>query len=80
MAQNYERYEKWKCSSCGEEHEDEQDAIDCCSPYYEEGFRCEVCNTEYEIDEEEDAEKCCKDEVLDLIDEVEKLRDERNKS
>ena len=41
----------YECPICGEEHEDEEDAEECCQ------YRCVECGELYEI--EEGAENCC---------------------
>ena len=53
-AQDYE--DVYICPICGEEHTDEQDALECCQDVYE----CPICGEQY--DNEEDAESCCYEE------------------
>jgi hypothetical protein len=47
--------EKWVCDECGEEHDDEDRADECCKETYE----CPCCGTEH--DNEDSAELCCKE-------------------
>ena len=48
----------WKCPSCTDQHEDEDDAKECCFEWEgEEKYKCLECE-EYH-DYKEDAETCC---------------------
>lgn len=35
----------YKCGSCGDIHDDEDGARECCQPEVEEMFECPVCKT-----------------------------------
>lgn len=45
----------YECSGCGEEHDDESDAKNCCRP--QEIFKCSVCRQRH--DYEDEAASCC---------------------
>ena len=47
----------WKCSECGEFHDHEDDARECCAPEVYEYFGCPECGMVHE--EETDALQCC---------------------
>lgn len=49
--------EVWKCCECGEIHDDEDGARECCMPRIAELYRCDLCESVHE--DEEQAEKCC---------------------
>lgn len=49
--------EVFRCEMCGEVHEDDSDARDCCEPEITRLFKCTACG-EIHSDEEE-AEDCC---------------------
>lgn len=48
---------KWRCDECGEIHDTEDDAHECCSPEVTEGYLCPVCRT-FHL-EEDGALECC---------------------
>lgn len=48
---------KFRCNSCDELHDIEDDALDCCSPGYEERYICPLCNADHMM--AEDALACC---------------------
>lgn len=55
--------ERWKCGECGEIHDDENDARECCLPGVFEVYQCPICKTSH-IDSQE-AEECltaCKEQ------------------
>lgn len=59
--------EKWLCTECGELHDDEDDAQDCCRPVVREVHQCPICKEHYgrESDAVECVEECSsKDETL----------------
>jgi predicted RNA-binding Zn-ribbon protein involved in translation (DUF1610 family) len=60
----------YECPMCGEEHEDEEDAKNCCQTIYE----CPMCGEEH--DSEEDADNCCKEEEEEEEEEDEEEEDE----
>ena len=41
----------FKCGECGEIHDEENEAVECCQPNISEGFLCPVCQ-EFFFDEE----------------------------
>lgn len=45
------------CPSCDDEHEDEDDASECCPKHIEEIYRCSTCRKKHS--DEDDATKCC---------------------
>lgn len=47
----------WRCEQCGEIHDDEDEASECCPPEVTVLFRCKVCRETYR--KEEEAEDCC---------------------
>jgi hypothetical protein len=47
----------WECSHCGEWHDNEDDAIECCEPTIIEGWQCDSCGECYRL--EENAKSCC---------------------
>lgn len=49
--------EVWKCCECGEIHDDDDDAQECCKPRIEELYRCDVCSETHE--DEDEAGNCC---------------------
>lgn len=52
----------WKCSSCDEIHDDEDDARECCAPDVWEMYGCPECGKV--CDEEEQALGCCSPDEL----------------
>ena len=38
---------KWKCCECGELHEHEDDALDCCPPEVREVYVCPICTKDH---------------------------------
>jgi hypothetical protein len=54
--------EVWVCDECGEEWDNEQDALDCCrfEPTASYQFQCGECGDNY--DSKVEAEECCKEE------------------
>lgn len=52
-----DKYLRWQCDGCGDIHDDEDDARDCCRPRVIEGWSCPVCDKFHE--DEEDAIACC---------------------
>lgn len=48
---------KWRCCECGDLHDDERGARNCCEPRIEEVFLCPVCGERH--DDEDDAIECC---------------------
>lgn len=55
----HEAIERWKCGQCGEIHDDEDEARECCMPAIHELYGCPICDANHE--DEEDALKCCGD-------------------
>ena len=51
---------KWECGECGDLHDDEYDARDCCRPSVRKVYLCPVCEDTH--DTEEDAKDCCPSE------------------
>ena len=47
----------WMCGECHTVHDDEEDAVKCCSPEIIEGYACITCSKFYQDDDEADA--CC---------------------
>lgn len=47
----------WECGRCGEVHEDEDEAVDCCRPTVNEVWECAVCGECH--DDRDEALKCC---------------------
>lgn len=47
----------WKCGECGEIHDDEDGARECCMPRVYEMYGCPVCDSVH--DDEDAALKCC---------------------
>lgn len=48
---------KWKCPDCGELHDDEYDARECCPPQVWAAFVCPICTEEHR--DEIAAIDCC---------------------
>lgn len=48
---------KWKCHECGEIHDDDDSANDCCRPEVSDGYVCPVCADWHR--EEDNALECC---------------------
>lgn len=55
--------ELWRCDECGETHEYEEEAYDCCPPEVDLIYECGECGKTF--DEKKDADLCCSDEVLE---------------
>lgn len=51
--------EKWECGECGELHDDDDEARDCCRPRIYEVYQCPVC---YESHSDIDKAISCIDE------------------
>ena len=49
----------WQCEECGEIHDDEDDARECCMPRIHEVFVCRECGEAYPT--EQAATQCCAD-------------------
>lgn len=47
----------WMCSACGDWHDDEDAAIDCCRPTFAEGWKCDACGEYHRL--KANAENCC---------------------
>lgn len=47
----------YKCGSCSEVHDDEEEARECCMPEIIELYECPICKDRHH--EEEDAVACC---------------------
>jgi len=54
----------FKCGECGDIHDEEDDAVECCFPGVTEGFLCPVCQGFF-IDEE--AALACHDTDEDFV-------------
>lgn len=52
--------ELWRRGECGEDHEFEDDARECCAPRISEVWRCDGCCETH--DTEADALACCPDQ------------------
>jgi len=52
-----EPIEKYRCCECGDTHEFEDDAYQCCPPQVTEIFQCGTCGHEY--DHYDEADVCC---------------------
>ncbi|MDM9593592.1 hypothetical protein QU617_09740 [Pseudomonas guariconensis] len=52
----------YKCGSCGDIHDDEDGARECCQPEVEEMFECPVCKTIH--DGEDEARLCCESDSI----------------
>lgn len=50
----------WECGSCGDTHEDEDDARGCCRPGVSEAYLCPVCGCKFNT--EDNALDCCAEE------------------
>lgn len=48
---------KYRCEECGEIHEEESEAVECCQPGVTEIFQCSVCHATF--DDDEVAEEHC---------------------
>ena len=53
----------YRCSACGEVHEDEDYAEECCRPDVEEVYACPACGAVHDV--KSMAQECCED--LDMI-------------
>ena len=51
---------KYSCGECGELHDDEVDAAECCPPEIWKAYVCGHCGENHHYDEEA-AEECCAD-------------------
>jgi late competence protein required for DNA uptake (superfamily II DNA/RNA helicase) len=51
---------KWECDRCGEIHDDEYDAIDCCRPIVNKVYLCPECTDVHET--KQAAIDCCDSE------------------
>ncbi len=49
--------EKFQCSDCGEIHDYEDDAHECCAPRVTSRYVCGACDEDY--DDRDSAEACC---------------------
>lgn len=49
--------EKWRCDECGEIHDYEDEAYECCPPQVSRVFVCPVCDDHHM--KEVDAIECC---------------------
>jgi hypothetical protein len=49
--------EAWQCDRCGDVHDNEDDARECCAPEIIEGYLCPLCRDFHEC--EEAAFDCC---------------------
>lgn len=47
----------YQCSNCGDWHEAEDDARECCAPSVVCGWRCDACKDAHRL--KENAEACC---------------------
>lgn len=54
MVKAIERYE---CGRCGETHDTEEDAVDCCAPSVSHVWECGECGETF--DDEDEADECC---------------------
>lgn len=58
MSQENQHVEEvWRCEQCGEIHDDEDEASECCPPEITALFRCTACRKTHQSEEE--AEGCC---------------------
>ncbi|MGS1014088.1 hypothetical protein ACVCL0_09155 [Rhodanobacter sp. UC4450_H17] len=48
---------KYRCDECGDIHEDDIEARECCAPTISEVFQCSVCHATF--DDEDVAEEHC---------------------
>ena len=48
--------EKWQCGECGDIHDDEDDASECCKPVIREVYVCPICNEKH--GDREEAMEC----------------------
>lgn len=56
---------KWRCNSCYDLHDSEDEAIECCQPSVSEVFCCPTCGEGH--GDESDAIDCCEENAsLDL--------------
>ena len=59
---------RWECGRCGDVHDSEDEAIECCQPSISETWECGVCGECH--DDREDALHCClSDEEAAQVDE-----------
>lgn len=54
---------RWECGACGEVHDDEDDARDCCRPGVSEVYLCPVCDCKSNT--EDRALDCCAGEAAE---------------
>lgn len=59
--------EKFRCPSCHEWHDDQDEAEDCCDIEVKRGWECSECSEVYEWYEKEKAEKCCADKPSIIV-------------
>ncbi len=57
--------EKWECGHCGELHDDEDEANECCQPTIAEKWECGECGEVY--DSESEAEECCTEAFVECF-------------
>lgn len=48
---------QWSCDNCGELHDEEDDALECCPPAITKVFFCPVCDESHLS--EQQARECC---------------------
>lgn len=53
---------KFKCGECGDLHDDDDDALECCRPTISEVWICGTCNEHH--DHESGAQVCCGDAAV----------------
>jgi hypothetical protein len=54
----------YKCCGCGELHDMEDDAVDCCKPEIIDGYKCDECGSFYRSHDKGEALKCCATKFL----------------
>lgn len=52
---------KYRCSECGDIHDFEEDAAECCPPDVFEVYICPTCDEAH--DDEDEARECCASEA-----------------
>lgn len=57
---------RYRCDECGDIHEDEDNARECCAPTISEVYQCSVCHAKF--DDEDEADKHCLDHDEDQPD------------
>lgn len=55
---------KWECDRCGDIHDHEYDAEDCCRPEVHQVFLCPTCEDVHEA--HDDAVNCCPENEDDV--------------